>query len=84
MQAIPDPPLQRPVLPPVPLPVYQQCEALFEAELRRLRFFLLLGKSIGHAAHAHGVQLLDRLLVEHSFPWGLLNYRGSVSGGESK
>src|SRR5215467_12996453 len=73
---IPDPPLQRPVLPPVPLPVYQQREALFEAELRRLRFFLLLSKSIGHAAHAHGVQLFDRLLVEHSSPWGLLNYRG--------
>jgi hypothetical protein len=56
------------VLPPVPLPVHQQCEAFFEAELRGLRFFLLLGKCIGHAAHAHGVQLLDRLLVEHGSP----------------
>ena len=53
--AISEPPLQGPVLPPVPLPVHQQREALLEAELRRLRIFLLLRKGVGHAAHAHGV-----------------------------
>src|SRR5436190_17094589 len=58
----------RPVLPPVPLPVHQQRKPLLETELRRLRIFLLLGKSLGHAAHAHGVQLLCRLLVEHGSP----------------
>jgi hypothetical protein len=29
-----------------------------------------LGKGIGHAAHAHGVQFLNRLLVEHGSPCG--------------
>jgi hypothetical protein len=28
-----------------------------------------LGEAVGHAAHAHGVQLLDRLLVEHVSPF---------------
>jgi hypothetical protein len=57
--AVPEPPLQCPILPPVPLPVHQQGKAFLEAELRRLRLFLLLGESVGHAAHAHGVQFLD-------------------------
>ena len=42
--AVFEPPLQRAVLPRVPLPVHQQREAFLEAELRGLRFFLLLGK----------------------------------------
>ena len=59
--------VQRPVLPPVPLPVDQQREALFEAELSGLGILLLLSEAIRHATHPHGVQLLDRLLIEHSF-----------------
>jgi hypothetical protein len=30
-----------------------------------LRVFFLLHESIGHTAQTHGIQLLDRLLVEH-------------------
>jgi hypothetical protein len=47
--------LQRSVLPPVPLTIYQQREAFFETELCRLWIFLLLCECFGHAAHAHGV-----------------------------
>src|SRR5437867_6478857 len=54
------------VLTPVPLPIHQQRESLFKAELAGLRIFLLLDECIGHAAHAHGVQFLYRLLVEHN------------------
>jgi hypothetical protein len=50
-----EPPFQRPVLAPVPLTVHQHGEALLETELTALWFFLLPGKCIGHAAHAHGV-----------------------------
>src|SRR4029078_418063 len=64
-----EPPFQYPVLSPVPLAIHQEGKAFLEAELRGLWFFLLLGKSIGHAAHAHGIQFLDRLLVEHGAPW---------------
>jgi hypothetical protein len=63
-------PLERPILSPVPLSVYQQREALLEAELRGVGIFLLLAESICHAAQAHGVQLLCRLLVEHGSPCG--------------
>jgi len=41
-----------------------------------LGIFLLLGESVGHAAHAHGVQLLDGLLVRAWFSLvNLLNHR---------
>jgi hypothetical protein len=40
---IPEPPLQSPVLPPVPLPVHQQRKSLLEAELAGLWILLLLG-----------------------------------------
>jgi hypothetical protein len=40
-----------------------------------LWIFLLLSEGVSHRAHAHGVQLLDRLLVEHVSPCGLLNHR---------
>src|SRR5262245_36213713 len=69
-------PLQGPVLPPVPLPVYQQRQALFETELRALRTFLLLRKSLHHPAQAHGIELLYRLLVQHDFSFDeLMNDR---------
>jgi hypothetical protein len=83
--AISEPPLQGPVLPPVPLPVHQQRKTFLEAELPALWIFLLLCKTVGHAAHAHGIQLLYRLLVEHISPCRLYGTTGgSTSGGESK
>jgi hypothetical protein len=45
--AIPEPAFQRPVLPPVPLPVHQHGEAFFEAEWCAPRIFLLLRKGVG-------------------------------------
>jgi len=63
----------------------EQRETLLEAELCTLWIFLLLGKTVGHAAHAHGIQLLYRLLVEHVSPCRLYGTTGgSTSGGESK
>src|ERR1051326_162074 len=65
--AFSEPPLQCPILTPVPLSVHQQRQALLEAELRRVGVFLLLRESFRHAAQAHGMQLLNGLLVEHGF-----------------
>jgi hypothetical protein len=38
--------------------------------LRGLWVFLLLIEGVRYASHAQGVQLLDRLLVEHWFSFG--------------
>ena len=62
------PPLKRAVLPPVPLPVDQQPQALLEAEPLHIRIFLLLAEGLGHAAQPQGMQFFYGLLVEHVFP----------------
>jgi len=54
---------QRPVLFPEPLPIHQEGEALFEAELAHVGRFHLRLEGIGHAMQLHRVQLFNRRLI---------------------
>src|SRR6266704_1036226 len=55
------------VLFPQPLLVDEQAEALLEGKLAHVGVFQLSAEGIGHSVQFHGVQFLDRRLVEHVF-----------------
>jgi len=56
---------QRPVFFPEPLPIDQQGKTFFETQLVQLGGFQLSTEGIGHAVQFHGVQFLNRGLVQH-------------------
>jgi hypothetical protein len=53
------------VLFPEPLLVDEQAKALLKGELTHVGVFQLSAEGVGHSVQFHGVQLLDRWLVEH-------------------
>src|SRR4030081_2467896 len=57
---------QRLVLLPQPLLIDEHAHALFEAELAHIGGFQLSAEGVGHSVQFHGVQLLNRWLVQHS------------------
>src|SRR4051794_15146227 len=75
-----EPALQRPVLSPVPLPIDEQAEPFFKAELVDVGLLHLLLQGLGHAAHAHGAEFVDCRLVQHDES----SVSGGLGGGGSK
>ena len=56
---IAQPALERADLSPVPLTVNEQAEPFFETELVDVGFPYLLLQGLGHAAHAHGAEVVE-------------------------
>jgi hypothetical protein len=58
-------------------------KALLESELAHIGILQLRTESLGHAVQFHGVQLLNRGLIQHvgSFSLGGMIYCTSVVGG---
>jgi hypothetical protein len=53
---------------PGPLPIDQQSESVFEAELRHTGHLELLFEGLGHGVELHGLELFDGLFIEHGDP----------------
>src|SRR6266571_7192871 len=73
-------PRQRAVLLPEPLVIDEHPKTLLEAELAQVGGFQLRAEGIRHSVQFHGVQFLDRGLIQHvrfllKIVWGSLQQR---------